>query len=51
MYAPVCIAERHEPKLRSRVHDQVLRHPADMRHRQTRPHHELNDEITVAHAP
>lgn len=49
--APVRIAERHKPKLRCRIHNQVLRHPADMSHRQTGPHHELDDEITVAHSP
>lgn len=46
---PVRIAEGNEPKLRGRVNDEVLGHSANMRHSQTRPHHELNDEVTVTH--
>ena len=50
MCAPVSITEGDETKLSRRVDDEVLRHPADMRHSQTRPHHELNNEVTIAHA-
>ena len=49
-YAPVRVAQRDETKLRGRVDDEVLRHSADVRHREARPHHELDDEVAVAHA-
>ena len=49
--SPVSIAERHKSKLCRRVHDQILRHSADVRHSQAGPHHELYDEITIPDTP
>ena len=49
MCAPVSITEGNETKLSRRVDDEVLCHPADVRHSQARPHHELDNEVTVAH--
>ena len=48
--APVSIAQRNEPKLSCRVYDEVLGHPAEMRHSQACPHHELRDEVAVTDA-
>ena len=50
-HIPIRIAERYETELRCRVHDEVLRHSAEVGHRETRPHHELGDKITVRYAP
>ena len=49
-HRPIRVAERDEPELRGGKYDQILRHAADVRHREARPHHELNNEVTVAHA-
>lgn len=48
---PISITQSNEPELSGRINDQIFCHPADMRHSETGPHHRLNDEITVAHAP
>ena len=49
-YVPVCIAEGNEAELSGRIDDQVLGHSTEMGHGQASPHHELNDEVSVAHA-
>ena len=48
---PVSIAQSNEPKLGSRIDDQVFRHPADVGHSQACPHHELDDEVAISDAP
>jgi hypothetical protein len=49
-HAPVRVAKRHETELSRRVNDEILRHSAHMRRRETRPHHEFDDKVAVADA-
>lgn len=50
-HAPIRIAQRDEPKLGRRVHDQIFRQPTHVRHRQTGPHQKLDDKVAIADAP
>jgi hypothetical protein len=46
---PVRIAECDEPKFGRGIHDQILRYPTQVRHRQTRPHQELGEKVPITH--
>jgi len=51
VYLPISIAQSNETKFCCRINNEVFRHPANMGHRERRPHQELHDKVPVSNPP